>query len=85
MFGINKNYDILENVLITFVGNSFRRSRFNFQLLANAFVLNKRTAAVKLQASVTNKDIYCPSPMKNKVEILPFILPLQPVPANLKL
>ena len=79
MFGINKNYDILENVLITFAGNSFRRSRFN------AFVLNNRTAAVKLQASVTNKDIYCPSSMKNKVEILPFILPLQPVPANLKL
>ena len=38
---------------------------FNFQLLADAIVPSNIKAAVKVQTSVVNEDIYCLSSMKD--------------------
>ena len=50
---------------ISFAWNSFYKRYFSFQLLADAIVSSNMKAAVKLQTSVANEDIYRLSSMKD--------------------
>ena len=50
---------------ISFPWNSFYKRQFSFQLLADAIVSSNMKAAVKLQTSVANEDIYRLSSMKD--------------------
>ena len=50
---------------ISFPWNSFYKRQFSLQLLADAIVSSNMKAAVKLQTSVANEDIYRLSSMKD--------------------
>ena len=55
---------------ISFPWNSFYKRQFSLQLLADAIVSSNMKAAVKLQTSVANEDIYRLSSMKDNARTL---------------